>query len=158
MSENAPGTATNLAGELKIVVVASRFNENYVEGLIAHATAVWRERAPQAQVAIWRVPGAFEIPLLVAEVAARADVVVAFGVILQGETKHAVYLATTVSNALQNLALAQRVPVIHCVLDLENAEQAKARCLEDRINRGTEAAYSALETVETLRRVRAKKD
>jgi 6,7-dimethyl-8-ribityllumazine synthase len=93
------------------------------------------------------VPGAFEIPIVVREVALKksADAIVALGVILEGETAHAQHLAASVTNALQQIALEYGVPVIHAVLSLKTEEQARERCLEDRINRGTEAARAAFE-------------
>ena len=102
------------------------------------------------------VPGAFEIPIVVREKARQGnvDAIVALGVILQGETAHAQHLGQVVTQALQQISLEHGVPVIHAVLSLKNEEQARKRCLEDEINRGTEAARAAVEMANLLAKLR----
>ena len=138
------------------VLVASQFNAQYVQGLVDHCTAELRALSPAATVTLHRVPGAFEIPIVVREIALKksAAAVIALGVILEGETAHARHLGQVVTDALQRVALEQGVPVIHAVLSLKNEEQARARCLEDEINRGTEAARAAFEIVNLLAELR----
>ncbi|HEY2102355.1 MAG TPA: 6,7-dimethyl-8-ribityllumazine synthase [Chthoniobacterales bacterium] len=147
MSNASPPRPPVVAEQRRFVVVASKFNATYVEGLIDHATQEFRKQSPQAKLVLHRVPGAFEIPIVVREIASRkkADAIVAVGVILKGETDHAENLAGSVTNALQRIALEYGVPVINCVLSLENEKQARARCLEGKINRGSEAARAAVE-------------
>jgi 6,7-dimethyl-8-ribityllumazine synthase len=72
------------------------------------------------------------------------DAIVAFGVIIQGATAHAELIGRTVTEALMQISLETRVPVIHEVLLVQNEEQARERCLGDEINRGTEAARVAI--------------
>ena len=84
----------------------------------------------------------------------NADAIIALGVILEGETAHAQHLGQVVTRALQQVALEHGVPVIHAVLSLKNEEQARERCLEDEINRGTEAARAALEITNLLAELR----
>ena len=133
-------------------IVASRFNEQYVQGLIDHATEELRALVPNAVIFVQRVPGAFEIPVVVKELTSqkKANVVIACGVILQGETNHAQNLSRSVTDALQRIAVEQGVPVINVVLSFDNEVQARARCLENRINRGTEAARAAVEIANVL--------
>jgi len=104
------------------------------------------------------VPGAFEIPVVVGELAARnkADALIACGVILQGETNHAQNLSRSVTDALQRIAVEQAVPVINVVLSFDNEDQARVRCLENRINRGTEAARAAVEIANVVADLRRK--
>jgi 6,7-dimethyl-8-ribityllumazine synthase len=137
-------------------IVASRFNAQYVDGLVDHATEELHALAPDATISLHRVPGAFEIPVVVRELAARnkADAVIACGVILQGETNHAQNLSRSVTDALQSIAVKQAVPVINVVLSFANEDQARARCLEDRINRGTEAARAAVEISKVMSELR----
>jgi 6,7-dimethyl-8-ribityllumazine synthase len=129
------------------VLVASQFNAKYVQGLMNHCTDELRALAPASNVALHLVPGAFEIPLVVREVALKkdTDAIVALGVILQGETAHAQHLGQVVTSALQQISLEFGVPVIHAVLSMKDENQAQKRCLEDEHNRGTEAARAAFE-------------
>jgi 6,7-dimethyl-8-ribityllumazine synthase len=139
-------------------IVASGFNAQYVQGLVDHATEELRALAPDATISLHRVPGAFEIPVVVRELASRetTDAVIACGVILQGETNHAQNLSRSVTDALQRIAVEQSVPVINVVLSFDNEAQASARCLENRINRGTEAARAAVEIANVMSDLRNK--
>ncbi|MEY2440009.1 MAG: 6,7-dimethyl-8-ribityllumazine synthase [Verrucomicrobiota bacterium] len=136
----------------RFVIVASQFNAQYVQGLIDHATAELRELAPSAVTTLHQVPGAFEIPIVAREVAVqqKPDAILALGVILQGKTKHAENLGWSVTDALQRIALEHGVPVINAVLVLDSETQARERCLEEEINRGTEAARAAIQVADVL--------
>ncbi len=138
------------------VLVASQFNAQYVQGLVTHCTDELRTLSPASNVVLHLVPGAFEIPLVVREVALKkeADAIIALGVILQGETAHAQFLGQVVTTSLQEISLAHGVPVIHAVLSLKNETQAKKRCLEDEMNRGTEAARAAFEMANLIAELR----
>jgi 6,7-dimethyl-8-ribityllumazine synthase len=127
------------------VLVASEFNADYVQGLVTHCTNELRTLSPGSNIVLHLVPGAFEIPVVVQEFARQknAAAIVALGVILQGETPHAQHLGHVVTHALQRISLEHGIPVIHAVLSSQNEEQARKRCLEDEINRGTEAARAA---------------
>ena len=137
---------------LSFAIVASRYNNAYVQALIDSATAELNEVEPGADVHLVRVPGSFEIPLAVKLVALqnKVDAILALGVVLRGETAHADLIARSVTTALMSLALELRIPVIHEVLLLDNEEQAKARCLGKKLNRGTEAARAAVSIVRTV--------
>ncbi|HEY5812315.1 MAG TPA: 6,7-dimethyl-8-ribityllumazine synthase [Terrimicrobiaceae bacterium] len=134
-------------------IVASQYNNTYVQPLVDSATSELSELEPGAQVQVVRVPGAFEIPLAVKLVALQGkfDAILALGVVLQGETAHAELIAWTVTSALMQLGLEFKVPVIHEVLFLKNEEQAKARCLGAKLNRGIEAARAGVVSARTLR-------
>src|SRR5881398_659529 len=134
------------------IIVASQFNAPYVEGLVDHATEELRALVPNASVSIERVPGAFEIPVVVRELVLqeKADAVIACGVILKGKTDHAQNLSRSVTDALQRIATGHGVPVINVVLSFDSEAQARARCLENKINRGTEAARAAVEIASVL--------
>jgi 6,7-dimethyl-8-ribityllumazine synthase len=138
------------------VLVASHFNAKYVQGLVTHCSDELRKLSPASSVTLHRVPGAFEIPIVVKKRAGQGnvDAIVALGVILQGETAHAQHLGQVVTQALQQISLEHGVPVIHAVLSLKNDEQARKRCLEDEINRGTEAARAAVEMANLLAKLR----
>lgn len=158
MSTIIPRRPRMVAAKRTFTIVASQFNAQYVQGLIDHATNELRNLAPNAGVALHQVPGAFEIPIVVRELAAqkKADAIIAVGVILKGKTNHAENLSRSVTDALQRIAVEHGVPVINAVLSLDSEAQARERCLEDKINRGTEAARAALEITNVMADLRAK--
>jgi len=152
MSKAAPSRPRGDKRKRTFCIVASRFNAQYVDGLVDHATEELRALAPDAAISLHRVPGSFEIPVIVRELAAqdKADAVIACGVILQGETNHAQNLTRSVTEALQRIAVEHGVPVINMVLSFDNEDQARERCLGKKINRGTEAARTAVEIANVL--------
>ena len=156
MSSTAPPRPEIAKAKRAFHIVASRFNAEYVDGLVEHATQELRALAPDATISLYRVPGAFEIPVVVRELASResTDAVIACGVIMQGATNHAQNLNRSVTDALQRIAIDQTVPVINVVLSFDNESQARARCLGNKINRGTEAARAAVEIVNVLSQLR----
>src|SRR5437899_6259598 len=126
-------------------IVASHYNEKYVDAMLRAAEEVLRKQGAKSRVV--RVPGAFEIPVTAARIARKGAVsaIICLGVILRGETVHAAHIGQAVSDALMQLQLRYEIPVIHEVLLLENEEQARVRCLGRKHNRGAEAAETALE-------------
>jgi 6,7-dimethyl-8-ribityllumazine synthase len=157
MSTLSPPRSSSPGQKRQFSIVASLFNEQYVQGLIDHATAELKSLSPDATVSLHRVPGAFEIPVIVRELALqkRMDAILALGVILQGKTSHAQNLARSVTDALQQIALEHGIPVINAVLSLETEAQAQERCLGSQINRGTEAARAAVEVASVMGDLRA---
>ena len=139
-------------------LVASQYNPEYVQALVDHAAIELMREVPSARLILHQVPGAFEIPIVVQELAAKPqnelDVIIALGVIIQGETDHAELLARTVTDALQQIALTHRLPVIHQVLTCKDEAQARVRCLESEYNRGTEAARAAVAMSNLLAQLR----
>jgi 6,7-dimethyl-8-ribityllumazine synthase len=135
-------------------IVASRFNARYVEALLRHARAELRT-AGVTRVEVVRVPGAFEIPVVVAALARtrlpRLSAVLCLGVIFQGETSHARHIGEAVSGELARLAVESGIPLIHGVYVFENEEQARVRCLGRTHNRGVELARTALAMAQVMR-------
>jgi 6,7-dimethyl-8-ribityllumazine synthase len=132
-------------------IVVSRYNARYVNAMLSAAKTQLR-RAKVSDIRIIRVPGAFEIPIAAKQLARAAhsgsgtslSAIICLGVILRGETVHAAHIGEAVSRALMDIQLTHEIPVVHEVLLLENAEQARVRCLDPKHNRGTEAAQTAL--------------
>jgi 6,7-dimethyl-8-ribityllumazine synthase len=156
MSSTPPRRPRIAKARRKFYIVASQFNAQFVQGLADHARQELRALAPDATISLHRVPGAFEIPVVVRELAAQeqADAIIACGVIMQGKTDHAQNLSRSVTDALQRIAVDHGVPVINVVLSFDNETQARERCLENRINRGTEAACAAVEIAKLLSELR----
>src|SRR6195256_4412997 len=136
MATFMPPRPRNVAGKRSFTIVASQFNPEYVQGLVDHATNELRRLAPNTAITLYQVPGAFEIPVVVRELAAqkKADAIIAVGVILAGKTNHAENLSRSVTDALQRIAIDHGIPVINAVLSFDNENQARARCLENTIN------------------------
>ncbi len=137
-------------------VVASQYNDVFTDGLVEGFRAEIEVIAPGSPVNVYRVPGSFEIPLAVLEVAIRGgmDAIIAFGVLIEGETWHATMIGDSVTDSLQRIALEHRIPVIHEVLVVKNEAQARARCLEPDLHRGTEAARVAVRMAQALSDIR----
>ena len=138
--------------------MASQFNPQYVQGLVDHAAEELHGLAPGAAISIHGVPGSFEIPVVVRELARKKknNAIIACGVIMRGETNHAKNLSRSVTDALQQIAVDYGIPVINVVLSFDNEDQARERCLENRINRGTEAARAAVEIASVMSELRRK--
>jgi len=156
MTKESPSRPPIAKGKRTFHIVASRFNTQYVDGLIDHATRELHALAPDATISLQRVPGSFEIPVVARELATKnkSDAIIACGVILQGETNHAQNLSRSVTDALQRITIENGVPIINVVLSFDSENQARARCLEDKINRGTEAARAAVEIANVLSELR----
>ena len=90
-------------------LVASQYNPEFVQGLVDFTAKELMRLVPNARLILHQVPGAFELPLVVQELASKEDneidAIIALGVILQGETMHADYIGRTVTDALQQIAL-----------------------------------------------------
>jgi 6,7-dimethyl-8-ribityllumazine synthase len=158
MSKQAPSRPRISGQKQHFAIVASLFNRIYVQGLVDHAVAELRTLSPRADISIHQVPGAFEIPVVVKEIALKKEThaILALGVILQGKTSHAEHLARSVTDALQKIAIDHGVPVINGVLTMETESQARERCLGSKMNRGTEAARAAVTVGELLSDLRGK--
>lgn len=137
---------------MRVCIVAAKYNEQFADALVDNTVAELSELMPQTRVDIIRVPGAFEIPVTIANVLDRGEqppaCVIALGVILKGATAHADLIANSITRSLQELAVKHRVPVIHEVLLVEDEKQAYARCIGSNLNRGREAARVAASMVD----------
>jgi 6,7-dimethyl-8-ribityllumazine synthase len=134
-------------------IVASRYNADYVDGMINSLVSELALLAPGSEISLIRVPGSFEVPLGVQTIAQQRKhhAIFALGVLWEGQTSHANLIATAVTNSLMNISLAYEVPVLHEVLVLQNEEQARARCMADgELNRGVEAARAAVRMLRML--------
>jgi 6,7-dimethyl-8-ribityllumazine synthase len=131
--------------KVRVCIVASKYNEKFTDSLVENAIDELGELIPMARIDLIRVPGAFEIPVAVAAVLDREETncIIALGVIIRGDTGHADLVAASVTNALQDMAVASRLPIIHEVLLVDDEKQAYARCIGASMNRGREAARAA---------------
>ncbi len=141
---------------LSFAIVASQYNQKFTQALVDNAHRELRLLEPGATVSLISAPGSYEIPLMVQAVAAleRYQAILAIGVLIRGETAHASLVADAVTTALMEISLANRIPVIHGVLLVENEDQARERCLEGEHNRGVEAARAAVSAARALRDIK----
>lgn len=159
MSNFAPQRPRHtFASRRAFAIVASQFNPDYVKGLVDAARKELETLAPKCIVTQYEVPGAFEIPVVVQEVAAKGelDAIIALGVIIRGQTAHADLIGRAVTDSLQNIALRFRIPVIHEVLLVDNEAQARVRTLGETQNRGFDAARAALQVATVMDEVKGK--
>ena len=143
-SKTLPPKPRSIAAKKTISIVASLYNEDLVNSLLDSTVNGLRTLIPGITVNIYRVPGAFEIPVCVKKLieSNNVDVMIALGVIIKGETAHAELVGSSVTQSLQEIATNFNTPIIHEVLLTENREQAIERCGGDK-NRGKEAAKAA---------------
>ena len=128
-------------------IVAARYNPALVNALLHTVVELLTAAGvKERRLAILRVPGSHEVPVAAQWLAqaGKRDCVIALGVLIGGDTNHHEMVGQSVSQALQQVALATRTPVINGVIVADNLKQAEARCL-GAINRGAEFARAALE-------------
>lgn len=138
--------------KIRICIVAAKYNEKFTDSLVENAIEELGEIIPMAHIDLIRVPGAFEIPIVVSSILARAQTrcVIALGLLIKGDTGHADIVATSVTNALQDLSLKHKVPVIHGVLLVNDEKQAYTRCIAASQNRGRECARAAAGIIDVI--------
>lgn len=136
-----------VSGEgLKVFVIASSWHTTIMDGLIAGARKEL-VRSGATDVTVWRVPGAFELPLA-AELAIDqgAQVVIALGVVIRGETPHFDYVCDAATQGLTQVQLARKVPIGFGLLTVNTEQEAlnRAGLANSREDKGAEAVQAAL--------------
>lgn len=138
---------------LRVAIVASSWHQVIMDGLIAGATRACQQAGAEATVI--RVPGSFELPIIVQSCAASGeyDATVALGVIIRGGTPHFEYVCSGTTDGLMRVALDTRIPVGFGLLTCDTEDQALARAgIEgSEEDKGAEATWAALMTAVTLR-------
>ena len=143
----------------RFCLVAARFNEAYVARLVDAALEVLKRRgATETDLEVVWVPGSFELPLACrwAARSGRFDAVLAFGVVIRGETEHFRLVAEGATRGLQRVALETGVPVLNGVLAAHDAGQVAARTGGELGNRGAEVALAAVQMAQLRRRTEAR--
>ncbi len=148
----------NLIGKgLKIAIVVSRFNDFVTNRLLEGAKdTLLRHGVKEEDICVVWVPGSFEIPLIVKELALtkRYDGIIALGAVIRGDTPHFNYIASEVTKGIANVTLSERIPVAFGILTCDTLEQAIQRAGLKTGNKGQEAALSVIEMANLLKNLK----
>lgn len=145
-----------LAQDLRFGIVVSRFNDFICERLLGGALdALKRSGAEEKIIEIFKVPGAFEIPLLAKKLATsgRYDAVICLGAVIRGSTPHFDYVASEVSKGIASVSLEVGIPVAFGVLTTDTLEQAIERAGSKSGNKGWDAAIAAIEMANLIKQI-----
>lgn len=156
MSEYRPDEGSfNIEGA-RIAVIAARWNSNITDSLLDGAVrALLRHGVTEADMDIYRVPGAFELPLACQKAARKGtyDAVVALGCVIRGGTPHFDYVCSETTRGIGEVSLRENLPVAFGLLTTDNLEQAEERSSNNSENKGEEAALTALEMISLFRQL-----
>ena len=143
-------------GQVKIGVVASRFNEFITSKLLAGAVdGLTRHGVPEDSIETAWVPGAFEIPLAAKKMAesGRYDAVICLGAVIRGATSHYDYVCAEVSKGIAAVSLEAGIPVMFGVITTDNIEQAIERAGTKAGNKGYDCALGAIEMIDLAKQL-----
>jgi 6,7-dimethyl-8-ribityllumazine synthase len=146
------------AGGLRFGIVVSRFNEFVTSQLLAGALeTLTKAGVREPDVVVTRVPGAFEIPLVARRLARshKFDAIICLGAVIRGDTPHFEYISAEASRGIMQAACEFEMPVIFGVLTTDTVQQAMERSGVPDQNRGADAARSAIEMANLMRKLRS---
>ncbi len=139
---------------LKIAIVAARFNEFITSKLIGGAEDILkRHEVEEKNISLVWVPGAFEIPLIAKKLAnsKKYDAVITLGAVIKGSTPHFDYVCSEVSKGVASVSLESEIPVIFGVLTTNSIEEAIERAGTKAGNKGADAALVAIEMISLIK-------
>ena len=140
---------------LKVGIVVSRFNQFISERLLEGALdALNKLGAEEENISIYKVPGSFEIPLLVKKLAKakKADGIVCLGVLIRGDTPHFDFLSAEVTKGLAQISIEEELPVSFGILTVDTLEQGIERAGAKAGNKGWDAVISLVETLNLIKK------
>ncbi len=139
---------------LKIGIVVSRFNEFISERLLAGALdALDRLGAAEADISVYKVPGSFEIPVVVKKLArtGKVDGIICLGALIRGDTPHFDFLSAEVTKGIAQISIDEGIPCAFGILTVDTIEQGIERAGTKAGNKGWDAAFSLVETLNLIR-------
>ncbi|WP_291579218.1 6,7-dimethyl-8-ribityllumazine synthase [Clostridium sp. UBA6640] len=145
-----------VASNIKVGIVAARFNEFIVSKLVSGAQdALIRHGVNDDDITIAWAPGAFEIPLVAQKMATsgKYDAVICLGAVIKGSTTHYDYVCAEVSKGVASIGLSTGIPTIFGILTTDNIEQAIERAGTKAGNKGYDAACTAIEMVNLIKNI-----
>lgn len=144
------------ANNNKFCIIVARFNEFITSKLLSGALdELRRHGVNEDNIDVVWVPGSFEIPLIAQKCAQtkRYDAIITLGAIIRGATAHFDYVSAELSKGIASVSLNEGIPVIFGVLTTENIEQAIERAGTKAGNKGSDAARTAIETVNLIKAI-----
>ncbi len=141
---------------LKFAIIVSRFNDFITNKLLGGAVdALVRHGATEQDIAVIKVPGAFEIPLAAKIVAEKKthDAVICLGTVIRGATPHFDYIAAEAAKGVATASMDSGVPIAFGVLTTDTIEQAVERAGSKSGNKGWDAAMVAIEMAQLLKKI-----
>ena len=135
-------------------LVASKFNKFVTSRLLSECVkALTKAGVSDEAIEVVRVPGAFEIPLVARQLArsGRFDAVICLGAVIRGDTPHFEFISAEVSRGILQASMESNVPVVFGVLTTDTVAQAIERADPAKLNRGADAAKTAIEMVNVMR-------
>ena len=153
--QGRPSGASVDASGLSLAIAATRWHAEITDSLVRRAVAA-ADACGISEPLVVRVPGAVELPVVAAELAATHDAVACLGAVIRGGTPHFEYVCDAVTAGLTRVALDAGTPVGNGVLTCDTLEQARDRCGLDgsHEDKGWEAVVAALDTALVLRSLR----
>ena len=142
--------------DVRIAIVAGRFNEFITSKLVGGALDVLkRNDVSEESIDIAWVPGAFEIPLIAKKLAntQKYDAIITLGAVIKGSTPHFDYVCAEVSKGVAQISLQSELPIIFGVLTTNNIEEAIERAGTKAGNKGSDAAFSAIEMINLIKEI-----
>ena len=143
--------------KVKLAIVVSEFNTTITESLKKSAVDHFKQEGGDlSNIKTYIVPGAFEIPGTVSQIIKnkKADIIVALGCIIKGETPHFDFIATETSRALMKMIVQYDTPIGFGVLTTNDMKQAMDRSRNDDTNKGKEAMAAALEVFQIYNKIK----
>lgn len=147
---------TKDARGLKIGIIVSRFNHFVTEKLLDGAMDAFKSHGgAEEDLTIVRVPGAFEIPLVLERMASggKYDALVCLGAVIRGDTPHFEYVCDAVTRGIGDAVRAYKIPIGFGVLTTDNVQQAMDRAGTKDGNKGYEALLTAVEMIHVIERI-----
>ncbi len=142
--------------KLKIAIVRTNYHVELIDNLELYAKQTLIESGiTEKNITVFTAPGSWEIPILVQHAAEskKFDAILAFGIIVKGETYHFDLIANEVAHALMQLSLDYSIPVAFEVLAVFDKKDAEIRAGKNDNNKGIEAANAALRTIQALKKI-----
>ncbi len=156
MSEYRPDEGSFNIDGVRVAIAVARWNSQITDSLLQGAQrALQRQGIADVDINVFRVPGAFELPLACSKLAqtGRFDAVIALGCVIRGGTPHFEYVSGETTRGIGEVALREGLPIAFGVLTTDTLAQAQERSGDNAENKGEEAALTALEMISLFRQL-----